>query len=161
VPRNFIRVSGNDVFNKKPDYKGGGQGKSTSEVFSEYGLHLNPGDAIRTLKIRQFRERLKVRSDGKPMMYIMAKCKQFIRTVPNLVMDDRTFEDIDTKGEDHVYDETCNLCMIRPINPEVPVKPVSDVDKRIAELEKGTFSNQYDRFEEEMAYDFSMVRGDI
>jgi len=161
VPRNFIRVSGNDVFNKKPDYKGGGQGKSTSEVFSEYGLHLNPGDAIRTLKIRQFRERLKVRSDGKPMMYIMAKCKQFIRTIPNLVMDDRTFEDIDTKGEDHVYDETCNLCMIRPINPEVPVKPVSDVDKRIAELEKGTFSNQYDRFEEEMAYDFSMVRGDI
>jgi len=153
--RTFIRIAGNDVFNKKPDYKGGGQGKSTSEVMSEYGIHFNPGDSLRTLKIRQFRERLKVRkSDGKPMLYVTERCRQFIRTVPNLVMDEKTYEDIDTSGEDHIYDETCNLCMARPLMPELPVTQITEDDKRIEELSK-PMSNQYDRFEHDVMHDFS------
>lgn len=156
--RNFIRIAGNDIFQKKPDYKGGGQGKSTAEVMGEkpFKLFFNPGDSLRHLKIRQFRERLKVRSDGKPMLYVYARCKQFIRTIPNLIMDDKTFEDIDTDGEDHVYDETCNLCMFRPIKPEIPVTPDTDTDQRLKELEK-TVENQYDEFERIQTNDFSMV----
>ncbi len=157
IDRSFIRISGNDIFNKKPDYKGGGQGKSTSEVFSEHGLHFNPGDALRTLKMRQFRERLKVKkSDGRPSLYIYAKCKQFIRTIPNMVMDTKSYEDVDTEGEDHIYDETCNLCMARPITIEEPEKVVSEVDERLDKLEEGD-QDQYERFEEESANDFSMT----
>jgi len=157
VPRNFIRISGNDIFNKKPDYKGGGQGKSTAEVFAAHGLHFNPGDSLRTLKIRQFRERLKVRSDGQPMLYVYKTCDQFIRTIPNLVMDTKTTEDIDTDGEDHAYDEACNLCMARPITPEPPPVIQSEVDKRLDHLEK-QISDPYDRFEQETVQnDFGII----
>ena len=36
--RQIIRLAGPDCFNKKPDYRGGGQGPSTAEVFSYYYL---------------------------------------------------------------------------------------------------------------------------
>ena len=35
----IVRLAGHDCWNKKPDYKGGGQGPSTAEVFSRYGLY--------------------------------------------------------------------------------------------------------------------------
>lgn len=155
VRRHFLRIAGSDIFQKRPDYKGGGQGKSTAEVMSAYGLHFSPGDSLRVLKIRQFRERLKVRKDGKPMLYVYESCKQFIRTIPNLVLD-KTFEDIDTTGEDHVYDEVCNLCMARPITIERPLNAVNEVDKRLKELEQMD-DNQYDRFERQASNDFSMM----
>jgi hypothetical protein len=157
--RSFMRIAGSDIFQKRPDYKGGGQGKSTAEVMSAepYNLHFSPGDSLRVLKIRQFRERLKVRkSDGRPMLYVYERCKQFIRTIPNLILD-KTFEDIDSTGEDHVYDEVCNLCMARPITPEKPVSASNEVDKRLEELEKLEADNQYDRYEQEAMHDFSML----
>jgi hypothetical protein len=58
--RNIIRLCDPTCFNKKPDYKGGGQGPSTAEIFKNYGLILKPGDPKRELKIRQFRERLRI-----------------------------------------------------------------------------------------------------
>jgi len=149
LPREFLRIAGNDVFNKKPDYRGGGQGKSTSEVFSEHGIYLNPGDSLRVLKIRQFRERLKIQDDGKPMMMVYERCKQFIRTIPDLVMEQRTMEDIDSNGEDHVYDEACNLCMARPMIIEEKKSPYSEVDKRIIDLEKSTHDT-YDQYQNDM-----------
>ena len=39
------------------------------------------------------------------MLYVFDTCKHFIRTVPNLVYDETDVEDIDTDGEDHIYDE--------------------------------------------------------
>jgi len=156
LSRNFIRISGNDIFNKKPDYKGGGQGKSTAEVFSEYGLHFSPGDSLRVLKIRQFRERLKVREDNQPMLYVYENCEQFIRTIPNMTMDEKTYEDIDTKGEDHVYDEVCNLCMARPITLEAPRVKTLEVDERLNSLEK-SHTDPYDRFEDESVRDFGLI----
>lgn len=156
--REFIRISGNDAFNKKPDYKGGGQGKSTAEVFGEYGLYLNPGDSLRTLKIRQFRERLKVQADGKPMMYVYQRCKHFIRTIPDLVMDEKSFEDIDSEGEDHVYDEACNLCMARPIAIEEISADLTGTDKRLKDLEDNSSGDQYERYESTIRDDFSFER---
>jgi hypothetical protein len=114
--RNIIRLSGPDCFSKKPDYQGGGQGPSTAEVFASRGIFLSPGDASRELKIRQFRERLTVKDGEMPMMMIAPECDQFIRTIPNLTMDERHIEDIDTSGEDHIYDEACHICMARPLS---------------------------------------------
>ncbi|OPY64174.1 MAG: Terminase-like family protein [Syntrophorhabdaceae bacterium PtaU1.Bin034] len=58
--RQIIRLANPDVFNKKPDYKGGGQGPSTAETFAlpPNSIYLSPGDPSRKLKIRQFRKRL-------------------------------------------------------------------------------------------------------
>jgi hypothetical protein len=116
--RPVIRLAGPDCFAKKPDYRGGGQGPSTAEEFARFGVIISPGDPSRLLKIRQFHERLRPRPDGPPMLVVYDVCEHFIRTIPLLVADSRNVEDIDTSGEDHIYDEACHVCMARPLTPE-------------------------------------------
>ncbi|UCE51990.1 MAG: hypothetical protein JSV31_22425, partial [Desulfobacterales bacterium] len=115
--RNIIRLCDPTCFNKKPDYKGGGQGPSTAEIFKNYGLILKPGDPKRELKIRQFRERLRIPKDENelPMLVVYEDCKQFRRTIPSLSMDEDNPEDIDSEQEDHQYDEAALICMHRPL----------------------------------------------
>lgn len=131
----IIRLSGPDCFNKKPDYKGGGQGPSTAEIFAEYGIYLTPGDPSRELKIRQFRERLAVPEDSTmPMLMVYDNCKHFIRTIPSLAMDELRPEDIDTDQEDHVYDEACHICMARPIKLTIPEDKKTEAEKLIDDI---------------------------
>jgi len=113
--RAIRRLAGPDCFAKKPDYQGGGQGPSTAEVFGRAGLVLAPGDPSRVAKIRQFHERLRPREDGAPLLQVYDVCEHFIRTIPLLVTDRHNVEDIDTTGEDHIYDEACHACMARPL----------------------------------------------
>ena len=49
------------------------------------------------------------------MLLVYDVCEQFIRTIPLLVADRHNVEDIDTSGEDHIYDEACHACMARPL----------------------------------------------
>lgn len=116
--RPITRLAGPDCFAKKPDYRGGGQGPSTAETFAAAGVFLAPGDPSRTAKIRQFHERLRPRHDDAPMLVVYDVCEQFIRTIPLLVADRHNVEDIDTSGEDHIYDEACHVCMARPLAPQ-------------------------------------------
>lgn len=119
--RAIIRLAGPDCFSKRPDYKGGGQGPPTAEIFSNEGIYLTKGDPSRETKIRQFRERLRVPIDGtRPMLQVYNTCKEFIRTIPYMAMDKNNIEDVDTTGEDHCYDEACHICMARPIAMEIP-----------------------------------------
>ncbi len=121
---NIIRKLSPDCFQKKPDYKGGGQGPSTAEVFMRMGIRGSPGDPKRALKIRQFRERTKIPGDGQmPMMLINRADSHFFRTVSSLITDPNNIEDIDTSGEDHVYDEVALMCMARPLS-QILFEPV-------------------------------------
>ena len=94
-------------FNKKPDYRGGGQGASTAEVFMNMGLQMRPGDPSRVLKWRQFHEHLRIPRDvdgkvnGVSMLQIYSSCQHFIRTVPSLIVDPNNIEDVESSGEDH------------------------------------------------------------
>ena len=54
---------------------------------------------------------------GIPMFQVFESCKHFIRTIPALVYDEAKPEDIDTDGEDHIYDECRYLLMQHPISP--------------------------------------------
>ncbi len=71
------------------------------------------------MKVRQFRERLKVPKDengevcGVPMVQIYSNCRQFTRTIPALVLSKTKVEDVDTDGEDHIYDEACHIFMAK------------------------------------------------
>ena len=75
------------------------------------------------------------------MLQVYECCKDFIRTIPDLVMDEHKFEDVDTKGEDHAYDEACHICMYRPLSPDMQARRQSLHDKRIAALIKGDTSS--------------------
>ena len=58
-------------------------------------------------------------------VYVFLSCKQFIRTFPCLVYSSTDVEDIDTDGEDHIYDEFRYVCMERPISaPKVNERPL-------------------------------------
>jgi hypothetical protein len=154
--RRIHSLAGPDCFQKKPDYRGGGQGPSTADVFAQAGVFLTPGDANRVHKIKQFRERLLVqrKEDGTPTsgprMFVYSTCEHFIRTIPTLTVDPTHPEDIDTRGEDHVYDEACHVCMARPIGQQTKqIKIVNPYEERIKGLEDHTRAEE---MEAEMAY---------
>ena len=81
------------------------------------GISFRKGDNTRMDGKMQLHERLKFGEDGRPMLYVFSNCKDFIRTIPSLAYDPRKVEDIDTAGEDHIYDETRYFLMSRPIAP--------------------------------------------
>lgn len=90
------------------------------------------GDNARVDGKMQLHHRLAFDYEGTPMLYVFSTCKHFIRTVPNLVYDERDVEDVDTDGEDHAYDMCRYVCMENPIAPPVRAeekpKPWSPLD---------------------------------
>ena len=153
VPDRVQRIAGHDCFAKKPDYKGGGQGPSTAEVYSRVGqkvgypLNFRVGDPTRHLKIRQFRERIRLPKDGGlPLLVAYKGCDQFFRTISSLIQDEHNIEDVDTKGEDHAYDEACHIAMARPLSLEPPKPKLSSYDKRIEMLTKPNRMDPYETY---------------
>lgn len=59
------------------------------------------------------RSRLEASIEGneRPGIFIMERCRYFIRTVPSLPRDDKNPDDIDTEAEDHIADETRYRCL--------------------------------------------------
>jgi len=134
----YRRLCDPTCFNKKPDMIGGGQGDSTATVFLRAGLTLSPGDPSRKLKFRQFAMRVETKT-----LKVFSTCKEFIRTVPNLPMNEHTWDDVDTTAEDHIYDEACHPCMEVPLPAAVleaqfgrEAKPAAE-----AEPETGAYAN--------------------
>lgn len=80
-------------------------------------VFFTKGDNTRLAGKMQLHERLKFDEDGRPMLYVFDTCRDFIRTIPALAYDAKKVEDIDTAGEDHIYDETRYFLMARPIAP--------------------------------------------
>lgn len=85
------------------------------------GVLFRRGDNTRLPGKMQLHERLKFDAQGRPMLYVFDRCRDFIRTIPALAYDARRVEDIDTNGEDHIYDETRYFLMSRPIAPRISV----------------------------------------
>lgn len=84
-------------------------------LFNEQGIYFEKGDHKRLPGKMQVHNRMAFDSDGYPMMYVFDTCREFIRTIPNLVYDETKVEDIDTDGEDHDYDAMRYFFMARPL----------------------------------------------
>lgn len=117
--------------------------ESIGALMERERVYFEKGDHARINGKMQVHHRLAFDEDGRPMLYVFDTCKHFIRTVPNLVYDETDVEDIDTDGEDHIYDELRYVCMKNPISPrprpvEMP-KPYNPLDT--------DQDNQYDRYE--------------
>ncbi len=76
-----------------------------------------PADHARIAGKMQCHNRLAFDERGYAMFYVFSNCRNFIRTVPSLVYSNIHPEDVDTDGEDHVYDEFRYACMMHPIAP--------------------------------------------
>lgn len=91
--------------------------ESIGALMERERVYFERGDHSRIDGKMQVHHRLAFGEDGRPMLYVFSSCKHFIRTVPNLVYDEADVEDIDTDGEDHIYDELRYVCMKNPISP--------------------------------------------
>lgn len=82
-----------------------GTNTSISAMMAKEGIYFQPANHERIPGLLQCQYRLKFNEEGYPMFYVFDKCRDFIRTIPALVYDDTNVEDINTKQEDHIYDE--------------------------------------------------------
>ncbi len=89
-------------------------GPSVAEHFARAGVPLRPSDSARKAGFQEVRARL-IGTDGAPGLVVFDTCRDgAIRTLPNLVLDRDDPEDVDTRTEDHTYDELRYACMSRP-----------------------------------------------
>lgn len=70
------------------------------------GVYWNKANNSRLSGKMQFHYRFAFDKQGTAMIYIFSTCKEFIRTIPNLVYSEKKVEDVDTETEDHIYDES-------------------------------------------------------
>lgn len=115
--------------------------ESIGALMERERVSFERGDHARISGKMQVHHRLAFDADGVPMLYVFSTCKHFIRTVPNLVYDEKDVEDIDTDGEDHIYDALRYVCMKNPIAP--PKKPVP----KLKAWDPLSTEPEYDRYE--------------
>ena len=118
--------------------------ESIGALMERERVYFEKGDHSRLPGKMQVHHRLAFDGDGVPMLYVFSTCKHFIRTVPNLVYDETDVEDIDTDGEDHIYDELRYVCMKNPISPRP--QPVAK-PRPYSPLDTDEDVRGYDRYE--------------
>ena len=99
------------------------RGESIAQMMESQGVYWGKGDNKRIPGKAQIHYRLAFDGSGYPMMYVFKTCKNFIRTFPALVYDQTDVEDIDTDGEDHLYDSCRYMMMDHPIPPQAHHRP--------------------------------------
>ncbi len=95
-------------------------GASIGELMEREGVYWDKADNTRLAGKAQLHNRLAFDGQGIPMLYVFSTCRHFIRTVPALVYSQVDVEDVNTEGEDHIYDECRYVCMENPCAPPVP-----------------------------------------
>lgn len=93
------------------------RGESIAAMMARSGVYFDRGDNSRLAGKMQLHHRLAFDEKGVPMLYVFSTCRNFIRTLPALVYDSADVEDVDTAGEDHIYDECRYVLMEYPIAP--------------------------------------------
>lgn len=131
IEREDERIKGKQVFGvADPAIFASDGGESIAETLSRYQVYFERGDNKRWPGKMQCHYRLAFDDEGVPMFYVFNTCRHFIRTIPALVYSQTDLEDVDTKLEDHAYDEWRYVCMARPISPrEKSVAPVLNQEK--------------------------------
>jgi hypothetical protein len=79
-------------------------GKTIADRFTEEGINFTPANNDRLQGVTAVHEALSLAPDGLPYLQVFSNCVHFIRTLPSLVVDTKRPEDVDTTGEDHLYD---------------------------------------------------------
>ena len=119
--------------------------ESIGALFERERVFFEKGDHARIDGKMQVHHRMAFDENGWPMLYVFSTCKHFIRTVPNLVYDEKDVEDIDTDGEDHIYDELRYVCMKNPIAPRRRL-PEKKQEYDPLDLQEKTTYDRYDFF---------------
>ena len=128
IGRHIIGIADPSIYDES-------RGESIAAMMEREGVYFQGGDNKRLPGKMEMHYRMQFDERGVPMFYVFSTCRHFIRTVPSLVYSDTDPEDVDTKGEDHIYDMARYVAMENPIAPK-PVKdraakaynPLDDID---------------------------------
>ncbi len=90
------------------------RGESIAYQMSKEGVYFNKGDNARLAGKMQLHRRLAFDSSSRSFIYFTRACRNTIRTLPTLVYDSVCPEDVNTSGEDHIYDALRYFLMLRP-----------------------------------------------
>ena len=108
------------------------RGESIASIMARQKVHFEPADNERIAGKLQLHHRMVLRDNGRPLLQVFNTCRAFIRTIPALVYDKNRVEDIDTEGEDHVYDEARYAVMLNqithPIKAPAEIKPYNPME---------------------------------
>jgi hypothetical protein len=131
--------------------------KDIAEQFNEAFYELDKKHGTKTMTWRrvgkgpksrisgrlEMHNRLKVPVDEtgkptgeKPMLVFFKGCTHSIRTIPELLNDERNPEDVDSAMEDHSYDETRYACMSRPLSTKRARPELTMIQKHKQKLTK-------------------------
>lgn len=118
IEKDDINLKGKRIYGiADPSIFDESRGESVAEMMERERIYFEKGDNTRIAGKMQLHNRLMFDDNGIPMFYVFSTCKHFIRTFPELIYDETDVEDIDTDGEDHIYDECRYVAMVHPINP--------------------------------------------
>lgn len=135
--RQIIGIADPSIFDKS-------RGTSVADLMAQQSVYWEPGDNTRLAGKMQYHHRLAFDEEGRAMFYVFYTCRQFIRTIPNLVYDEKKVEDVDTAQEDHIYDECRYVLMYNPISPRKNVLTAPDRDDPLDLFpKKGRYSGIY------------------
>lgn len=90
------------------------RGESIADTFLDGGVWLEKADNDRLIGWTRMREYMKVQPDGKPLWLIFDTCKNLVRTLPQMVHDDKRVEDVADGLEDHAAESCRYALMSRP-----------------------------------------------
>lgn len=100
-----------------------GEENAVETIMRKEGVSWYMGDHDRFQGLMQFHNRLAFDEDGRPMFQCFSTCKNFIELIPALCYDEADVEDVNTKMEDHCYDECRYVMMANPCKPRPSATP--------------------------------------
>lgn len=122
-------------------------GESVADMMEKNLVSWEKGDHNRLAGKMQIHDRLAFDQRGVPMLYVFDTCKHCIRTLPSLVYSQVDVEDVDTDGEDHIYDELRYVCMMDPIAPrahlQTSAKGWDPLETEVPEVGKYEFYRRF------------------
>jgi hypothetical protein len=84
-----------------------GHGKTIAQLMQDKGLNVIPADRDRLAAKQTFHSMLQRNlDDGGPAFMAFSSCDEWWRTMPSLTSDPTVQEDVNTRSEDHQWDDT-------------------------------------------------------
>ena len=121
--------------------KRGDVGPSIAETMIQQGCRWRQSDRSPKSRISgklEIHKRLSI--NGKePGLRVFNNCRNLIRTITTLPVDNKNPEDVDTNAEDHAYDALRYGCMSRPMHPKYAqrFKPIFSTEFNAADKKFG------------------------
>ena len=118
VERSDPNIRGRDVFGvADPSIFDESRGESVARMMEREGVFFRPADNHRLPGKMQFHDRLAFDENGDAGLRVFSTMRGTVRTVPQLAYDPARVEDVDTAGEDHIYDALRYVLMEHPAHP--------------------------------------------